>query len=146
MRKTLFLLMLSAGLFTACNKNEGKPTSDNAGKVLQQKTWRMTIYFDNGNDKLATYTGYAFKFSDNGTVEAVRNDVHKYGTWKDTVFNDTVTNSQVSSLLLNFGDDRPFRDLNKNWEVVSKTTKTVHLRMKDRPTDAYDEIYFNLNY
>lgn len=146
MRKTLFLLMLGVSALTACNKNEGKATSDNVGKVLQQKTWRMTIYFDNGNDKLSNYTGYAFKFYQDGKVEAVRNDVYKYGTWKDTVYTDTVSKTDVTSFKMDFGNDNPFRDLNKNWEVVSKTTKTVHLRMKDRPVDAYDEVYFNLNY
>ena len=146
MRKTLFLLMLGVSALTACTKNEGKATSDSVGKVLQQKTWRMTIYFDNGDDKLSNYTGYAFKFTNDGKVEAVRNDVYKYGTWKDTVMMDTVSNTPVTSFKMDFGTDRPFRDLNKNWEIVSKTTKMVHLRLKDRPVDAYDEIYFNLNY
>lgn len=146
MRKTLSLLVIAAGTLIACNKNEGKPTSDNVGKILQQKTWRMTIYFDNGNDKLANYTGYAFKFYNDNTVMAVRNDVYKYGTWKDSTITDTVSNTTSNSFYMNFGNDQPFRDLNKNWEIVNKTTKTVQLRLKDRPTDAYDEVYFNLNY
>lgn len=146
MKKTLFLMMFAATALMACNKDKGKATSDSVGKVLQQKTWRMTLYFDNGDDKLTNYTGYAFTFSANNTVTAVRNFVTKTGVWKDTVWTDTVTKITAPSFYMDFGNDKPFRDLNKNWEIVSKDTKSIHLRQKDKPKDHYDEIYFNLNY
>ncbi|RQO31018.1 hypothetical protein DBR32_09935 [Taibaiella sp. KBW10] len=146
MKKTLFLMMFAATAFMACNKNEGKPTSESVGKVLQQKTWRMTIYFDDGNDKLTNYTGYAFTFSANNSVMAVRNFVTKYGSWKDSMITDTVTKTKVASFYMDFGNEKPFRDLNKNWEIVTKDTKSIHLRQKDKPVNPYDEIYFNLNY
>ena len=142
--KKLILAVLGILLFaTACNKMDGKSTGEPAGKVLQNKTWRMTGYYEEEVDRLIYFTGYAFTFKDDGSIFAKRDSVEVYGSYKDTLYQDTLA---VPSLKLDFGAGRPFDKINRNWQVVSKTTKEIHLRMKDRLSDPYSHIFFRINY
>lgn len=141
MNRLLFLLPLLA-FFASCSKK--KDTSDPASIILQEKTWRMTTYFDDGIDHLSNFTGYAFTFNADNTISAVKNGVTEHGIWKDSVIIDG-DSVKVEALYMRFADTKPFKDLTANWEVVSKDKENVHLRKQDNPKTPYDEIYFKIN-
>lgn len=144
------LLGIAFGLIflaTGCSKVDGESTNDAAGVVMQQKTWRMTGYYDDGVDRLANFTGYAFTFRENGEVLAYRDGREFKGIWATTTTRSFADSSEVEGLTFQFDNERPFNSLNKTWEVMKKTTKTVHLRYQDLPKEpVYDDIFLRINY
>lgn len=144
MKKLIILALGAAFMAVGCQKVDGESTDKKAGEILQQKNWRMTGYYDDGNDKLVSFTGYSFTFNADGTVRAIRDGKELVGTWKDTTYTDTVNTSP--SLKLQFDNVRPFNSLNKNWIVFEKTTKTLHLRYQDFPKGPYDDVFLRINY
>ena len=144
MKKLIILALGATFLAVSCQKVDGESTDKKAGEILQQKNWRMTGYYDDGNDRLVNFTGYSFTFNADGTVVAICNDERFEGTWKDTTYTDTLMTT--ASLKLQFGNGRPFNSLNKNWMVIEKTTKTLHLRYQDFPKSPYDDVFLRINY
>ncbi|OJV54860.1 MAG: hypothetical protein BGO31_16065 [Bacteroidetes bacterium 43-16] len=144
MKKITTLALGVAFAAVSCQKVDGESTDKKAGEILQQKNWRMTGYYDDGNDRLVSFTGYSFTFNNDGTVHAIRDGVVFNGSWKDTMYTDTV--GSTASLKLQFDNTRPFNGLNKNWMVIEKTTKTLHLRYQDFPKGPYDDVFLRINY
>lgn len=146
--KKIVAIALSAIFFaTACSKVDGDATNDTAGVVMQKDTWRMTGYYDDGVDRLANFTGFAFTFKENGEVLAYRDGKEYLGAWQTTTTRSIADSSEVEGLKFTFDNVRPVNSLNKNWEVIQKTTKTVHLRFQDLPKEPiYDDIFLRINY
>ncbi len=146
--KKILAIVFGFSLFaSACSKVDGDSTNDVAGVVMQKQTWRMTGYYDDGVDRLASFTGYAFTFKENGEVLAVRDRESHTGTWRTTTTRSITDSSEVEGIEFSFDNVRPFNSINKNWEVISKTTKTIHLRYRDLPKEpVYDDIFLRINY
>ena len=138
--KYVLLALSLVALFAACNKK--KSSSEPASIILQEKTWRMTAYFNDGEDKLVNFTGFAFTFNADQSISAVKNGVVEHGIWRDSVTNDSL---KAEALFMQFGETKPIKDLNANWEVVAKDKENVHLRKRDNAKTPYDEIYFKIN-
>lgn len=131
----------------SCSKVDGVTSSESADKLLQKQTWRITGFYDDGYDRTADFTGYAFTFSDNGTLTLHKNGIYYTGAWVMTTTTSTTDSTEVEAIRFEFEDTRPVIQLNKTWEVMSKTTKTVHLRYQDNPLEkVYDDIFFRINY
>src|SRR5690606_23630411 len=101
--KKVFAIALGFLLYgTACTKVDGTSTSEPAGQVMQQKTWRMTGFYDDGVDRLANFTGFAFTFHENGTVTAYKNGDEYVGTWATTTTRAIADSSEVEGIRFTF--------------------------------------------
>lgn len=147
--KKVILIVATFGMLigiNACKKVDGESTSEPVGKIMQKDTWRMTGYYDDGVDRLANFTGYAFTFNENGTVSAIKDGEVFNGSWAGTQVFSLADSSQVEGFKFEFENKRPFNNLNKNWEVIEKTTKQVHLRVQDLAKGPYDDVFLRINY
>ena len=104
--------------------------------AMTNGSWLVEKYTENTIDITSSFSGYDFKFYENGNVEGSKGALIKSGTWNADVNNYTITAS-----FINPGDTLVL--LNKIWTITNpnldyveaKTTTTngdniLHLRKK----------------
>jgi hypothetical protein len=115
--KNKFIFSLIAVLVFAtvsCTKNT-------TTSIVRDGKWKITLYNDSGNDETNHYTGYEFTFGKDGNVTAVKGSASVTGT-----FSTTDDDSQ-HKLVLNFGADPVFSELNDDWHIVEETSTKIRL-------------------
>lgn len=126
----LALLVLITGQFIACKKDNSNPSSlpvtssDIAGDFTVNS-------FITSSDQTATFNGYRFTFSENGTITATQGNTVSTGTWQ---FDD----SDNSELKLNFSNS-PLNELNKGWHIAELTTEHMLLTDDDDSHESGDD-------
>ena len=115
------LLFCSALLFAiACKKDNNGSTSDSLSTVLTRGTWMIHYYYDN-TDQTASFSGYIFTFSANGTF-TLRNGAENYtGSWQE------VTDNGKKKLAIQVNTINFIQKLNDDWQVKSYTATFVEL-------------------
>lgn len=88
--------------------------------ILADGTWVVALYMDGPANETATFAAYQLAFNADGTLIAESDTDTVDGTW-EVVGADTV-------LVLNFGGDIPFDELEDNWDVFSVEADRVELR------------------
>jgi len=93
--------------------NNGNPTGNlplNVGSVLVSDNWRVASYFDGTTDETPRFTDFSIGFNADGTsVVVATNGTNTGGFWTAEQGN--------TALDLNFGDNQPFDELNKDWKL-----------------------------
>jgi len=91
----------------------------NLETILQDGTWFVALYTDDGDDETGDYNGYDIDFMNSGTVVASNGSNTNNGTWQ-------VLNSG-NKLDLNF-TGVPFDEFTDDWDVIMVTETRVELR------------------
>lgn len=110
---------------TQCGTNSG--TTDTFISVITSGTWRVTYYFDDG-DETSDFAGYVFTFNSNNTITVVKNALTYTGTW--SFYED----DGVAIFELNFSDSE-LSELADDWELLEFSNTVVEL--KDDGNDEY---------
>ena len=107
----------------SCKKSSTNPIipSNPISTIVQQGSWRITLYNDNGTDETSNFTGYSFKFNSNGTITATKGGSTVNGTWSKG------TDDSQPKLYLNFGATNPFDSLTSDWRITSQNTSKIVL-------------------
>jgi hypothetical protein len=125
MKKLINIAAAIILIFTvsSCKKDDNSIASQSAAltQTIQQGTWRVSYYNDNGTDETSTYSGYTFQFNSNGTVVATKAAITVNGTWTNGNDNSTV------KLYLDFGTVNPFDELNDDWHVTQRSSTIIKL-------------------
>lgn len=117
MKKTaFFFLFVASMLLMACNKDNSQ-VSEN----LQQGTWKISYFNDGGNDETSHFTNYVFTFSAGGTATAVNGNNSVIGTWS------TGTDDSHAKLVLYFGTQSPFDELDEDWHILQQSATSIQL-------------------
>lgn len=88
--------------------------------TLIEGTWIVALYVDDPDNETATYAGYEIDFREDGTLLAESDTDLVDGTW-EVIGADSV-------LVLNFGGDIPFDELEDDWDVFSVEPMRVEVR------------------
>ena len=120
----------------SCKKNADTTPSSTLNSTILQGQWRISFFDDSGNIETNHFTGYAFQFHSNGTVTATNGSQTVNGVW--TQGND---NSQAK-LLLNFGNNVPFDDLNEDWHVLVQNANQIMLQHVSGGNGGTDNLHF----
>ncbi|WP_420379287.1 hypothetical protein [Gilvibacter sp.] len=88
--------------------------------ILADGTWVVALYMDGPANETATFAAYQLAFNADGTLIAESDTDTVDGTW-EVIGADTV-------LVLNFGGDIPFDELEDDWDVFSVEADRVELR------------------
>tara|TARA_R100000935_G_C2838691_1_gene169720 strand:+ start:1336 stop:3117 length:1782 start_codon:yes stop_codon:yes gene_type:complete len=91
----------------------------NLETILQDGTWFVALYTDDGDDETGDYNGYDIDFMNSGTVVASNGSNTNNGTWQ-------VLNSG-NKLDLNF-TGVPFDEFTDDWDVIMVAETRVELR------------------
>ena len=105
-----------------------KVSTKSVEKTVEDGTWRITYFSEDGSVETADYSAYTFDFAADGTVSATNGTTTIAGTWsiKDDNSNDD-SSSDVDFNLV-FPTTNNFDDLNDDWDIVTKTDNTIELK------------------
>jgi len=89
--------------------------------VLTTDSWYVSYFFDD-EDETDDFAGYEFTFNNNGTATASNGSNTVPGSW-------SITNSSSGQLklILDFGVDDPFDELEEDWKVIDFTNELIRL-------------------
>lgn len=119
LKTTFILLFISLVTFSSCSKDDDGPST---ARILLDGRWGVSVFVEDGDNLAGDFTGYEFDFTDNGVVTGTRaGSATVTGSW--SIRND----DDEDKLLLNFGSNTLFLDLNKDWEILSSTSTRVRL-------------------
>jgi hypothetical protein len=113
MRLMKYALLLFLVLNISCNKKEIDATNNSqiSSNIIQGQ-WKISYFLISRSDKTSDFNGYIFTFNTNNTVTAMQGGSGSAnGTWS-IVQN---TNSGGERLVLNFGNQFYFQQLNGEW-------------------------------
>jgi hypothetical protein len=121
-------------MLMACNDdddssvNNTNPAIAEIVNTVNQGTWRISTYTDDGVDETGHFTGYVFTFDDNNVLTAT-NQVNTYtGTWSvtDSNSNDDSPESDVD-FNISFAAPANFAELTDDWDILSRTGDRIRL-------------------
>lgn len=123
---SVFAILISLISVASC-KRDDKSIKDQVLSNIQNGTWRITKFIDSGNDETNHFTGYNFKFNDNGVLNA-NNGTNNYdGIWSisDSNSNDDTPDDLHFNIYFNLTND--FEDLNDDWDFISQSKTKIEL-------------------
>ena len=140
-KKIASLLIVILIATSSCKKEDNSSsTGQSATTVLssniQQGSWIVTSFIENGVNQTNHYTGYQFQFGTSGTVTAVNGGSTVSGTWSSG--ND---DSQLK-LILSFGSVAPFQELNSDWHVTQNSSTIIKLEDVSGGSGGIDYLTF----
>jgi len=117
-RTATILLLLSTFSFNSCKKYIEQKQQDALVGVITNGTWIVTRYLDNGTDITSTFSGYVFKFNQNGTVVGTLSASSTQGTWSGDFNTKTIVSEFPTA-----GD--PLQKLNHTWKITDSYPDSV---------------------
>jgi hypothetical protein len=124
----LFSLVF-AGVLVSCNSDDDSNSNNNTVIVqleasIKTGTWRVSSFVEDGNNQTHHFTGYAFTFSENGTVSATNGTNTVSGTWTTSS-----SSSSGSKFILNFNaSSGPFEEISEDWRIENVTSILIDLK------------------
>lgn len=114
------ILVFGAVMVTAsCKKDD--VSADGAKADLQSGTWKITFLEDDGQNETYHFSGYNFTFGANGVATASNGTQNVTGSWSIQQDSDHV------ELVLNFGTNEPWDELQDDWHIIKQTDKKFEL-------------------
>lgn len=135
-------IVLAALLSTAsmCDDDKNEDIDNQSiEKSIGQGTWRVTYFFDK-EDETSAFSGYSFKFNDDGMAIATINSLSVPGTWDTEDSNDGNT-----KLYLDFGSSVPLEELNEDWIVVDFSAAKITLEHESGGNGDVDSLVLERN-
>lgn len=87
---------------------------------LTNGVWYVTYFFDDF-DETANYDGYEFTFASDNTAQATNGSNTVPGTWM-------FEGGSTPDLVLFFGTNSPFDELDDDWDILEATNDIIRLR------------------
>lgn len=103
--------------------------------VLIDGVWKITTFFDSA-DKLKTFEDFVFTFNADGTVSATDGVTTVFGVWEGYGGDGKL------ELQLNFGDEKPFDEISRDWQMVNYSSTVIRLRNRDVQNDSVSRLVF----
>jgi len=117
--KRLYIVLFAVLALTGCKKAIEKIAEDMVIKAMTDGQWIITSFTQNGNDITTDFTGYKFKYYENRTVDAIKNDIlERTGTWNG----DAATMTTSANFT---GAPNPIALINGSWKITNSTWTTV---------------------
>lgn len=110
------------GLIQNCtDPTTGPPSPLDLENVLTTDSWFVSFYFDD-EDETYEFEGYEFFFNTDGSASATNGSNTENGTWSVA----TSSGNQLK-LILDFGNDDPFDELEDDWKVIEFNEEIIRL-------------------
>jgi len=138
-RFSIFLASIICFLTLSCKKEDTANTANtNIANIINQGTWRVSLYSDSGSDETYYFNNFSFVFS-NGNITASHNSTVVTGTYS-TIFDDN-----KNKLILNFGTTLPFDELNDDWHIIEESPSKIRLEDVSGGNGGIDLLTFEKN-
>lgn len=104
-----------------------KISSDDVSTTLEDGTWVITQFEEDGINESSKFSGYSFDFMDNGTVTASKDTISVNGTWSIGEESDD-DNPKHLELNLSFPVIDPLDELIDDWHIDERTDTKIELK------------------
>jgi hypothetical protein len=136
--KILALGLLMVSTIVACKKDD-KISPSNSSAVLQDGSWKVALFSEDGVNETSYFTGYSFDFMEGGIVKATSGSNTVNGTW------GTREDSGKTKLNLNFDDVNNFDELDEDWEILTQNSSKIELKHVSGGNGTTDLLTFEKN-
>lgn len=138
----IFLVIIGTSLLLgSCNKVSSKSVE----KTVEDGTWNISYFAEDGNVETSDFAGYTFDFSSDGTVAATNGTTTINGTWSVTKDNSNDDSSSDVDFNLSFPATNNFDDLNDDWDIVTQNDNTIELKDVSGGNGGTDLLTFSKN-
>ena len=127
----MFLFIATA--FSSCTDEDDTVVNNSVDptpviNVVNNGTWRITLFNDSGVDETLNFTDYDFSFGASNILSATNGTNTYSGTWSVTSDN-SLDDSPSNDLDFNIAFTTPanFVDLTDDWDIVSRTDTKIQL-------------------
>ena len=128
-----FIFLFTLGLVSSCSDDDDTSVNNSVDptpviNIVNNGTWRVTLYEDSGTVETANFSGYNFSFGA-GNILSATNGTNTYtGTWSVTSDN-SLDDSPSNDLDFNIAFSAPanFADLTDDWNIISYTATKIQL-------------------
>lgn len=103
-------------------------------KVIVEGLWVVAKYNDSGDDDTDLFKGFDLDFTDDGKVTATKGDDAIEGKWSITKDNG------VDKFVLDFGEHKPFDELNDDWDIADVKEARVELKNASGGDESIDKL------
>lgn len=138
---TFALIVGSIFVLGSCDKVSSKSVE----KTVEDGTWRITYFSEDGNVETSNYSSYTFDFAADGTVSATNGTTTIDGTWSIADDNSNDDSSSDVDFNLTFPTTNNFDDLNDDWDIVTQTDNSIELKDVSGGNGGTDLLTFTKN-
>lgn len=138
----IYSLLLVVGSFlSSCNKVSNKSVE----KAIEEGTWKISYYAEDGSNQTSDFTGYTFNFTSDGNVTATNGFSTIVGTWSVSKDNSNDDSSSDVDFNLVFPATNNFDELNDDWDIVTQNDNTLELKDISGGNGGIDLLTFSKN-
>ncbi len=128
MFKSILPIALFIVTLTSCNKSK---TQNNIQDDIQQGTWVVSSYIDNGNDETMDFTAFRFTFNQDGSLQVMdllSSSTNQFpGQWSITDSNSNDDSIDDLDFNVTFNVGNKLDDLTDDWDIVSQSETEIKL-------------------
>lgn len=128
MFKSILPIALFIVTLTSCNKSK---TQNNIQDDIQQGTWVVSSYIDNGNDETMDFTSFRFTFNQDGSLQVMdlsSSSTNQFpGQWSITDSNSNDDSIDDLDFNVTFNVGNKLDDLTDDWDIVSQSETEIKL-------------------
>lgn len=128
-----FMFLFIATAFSSCTDEDDTVVNNSVDptpviNVVNNGTWRITLFNDSGVDETLNFTDYDFSFGASNILSATNGTNTYSGTWSVTSDNSN-DDSPSNDLDFNIAFSAPanFAELTEDWNIISYTAIKVQL-------------------
>lgn len=128
-----FMFLFIATAFSSCTDEDDTVVNNSVDptpviNVVNNGTWRITLFNDSGVDETLNFTDYDFSFGASNILSATNGTNTYSGTWSVTSDNSN-DDSPSNDLDFNIAFSAPanFAELTEDWNIISYTATKVQL-------------------
>ncbi|REH00847.1 hypothetical protein C8P67_10295 [Flavobacterium aquicola] len=138
-RKVLTIAFIMA-VFISCSNDDNKTGANDVSDTVQDGTWKVTYFYESGEDITQEYAGYNFAFDDNTVVTAAKEADSYTGVWS---VSKSTSDDDISStiFILSFGTSSSLLHLSGSWKVIENTGTSLKLKNNSN-SDLVNQLYF----
>lgn len=122
--KRLFLFSSLCLILASCQTEEPLSLPENPDLIqeqLQNGTWFIAEFRDDGRDIARRFSEFKFEFKENGVVEARSSSMLRVGSWR--LYED----DDRPQIIKNFIEQEPWDELNEDWYIMRATPEEIIL-------------------
>ena len=147
-----FIFLLLLNIVSSCSDEDDTTVVNNSVdptpviNVVNNGTWRITLFNDSGVDETLNFTDYDFSFGASNILSATNGTNTYSGTWSVTSDN-SLDDSPSNDLDFNIAFTTPanFADLTDDWNIISYTATKIQLIHVSGGGGGTDYITFEKN-
>jgi len=142
MKKRIFNVMVVISLMAsvvACSTSDDSTESNSTSaeqtaNIARQGTWEVTYFYDTDQEETGNFSGYSFRFNQDGTLVAVNGSTTVTGSWSVTDSSNDSSDDDGSSssdddadFNIFFSAPQDFEELTDDWDIISISESEIKL-------------------